>query len=364
MNARAETPRALGYRMPAEWERHAATWLAWPHNQDDWPGKFDVIPAVFVRIASELSRVERVRIIVDGLAKEAEVKRLLQAGGADLAQVDFHHAPTDRSWTRDFVPLFVQKPGRVAAVKFRFDGWARYDNHLKDEAAGQRVAGWRNLPEFQPVARNDGAEAPVVLEGGAIDVDGEGTLLASEDCLVSGPNGRNPWLGTAGTEAVLSDYLAIDKVIWVGAGVVGDDTAGHVDDFVRFAGAGRVLLAREKNPRDPNHVALEASRERLEGARDARDRKLEILRLPMPAPVLWGDERLPASYANYYVANDLVLVPTFDDPHDAAALGLIGELFPTRRVVGVRAVDLVLGLGTIHCSTHEEPEAPSAGADG
>jgi agmatine deiminase len=353
----AETPRALGFQMPAEWVPHAATWLAWPHNAEDWPGKFGVIPQVFVGIARELSRVERVRIIVDGAVSESEVRRLLEAGGAALSQIDFHHAPTDRSWTRDFVPLFVHKPGEVAAVKFQFDGWARYDNHLLDEAAGASVGRWRQFREFDPRATDaaSGEERRVVLEGGAIDVDGEGTLLASEDCLVSGPNGRNPWLGTSGTERVLSDYLGVDKVLWVGAGVAGDDTAGHVDDFVRFAGPGRVALAQEKNGKDPNHAPLEACRERLETARDARDRKLEIVRLPMPAPVMWGEERLPASYANYYVANDLVLVPTFEDPNDKTALGLISELFPTRRVVGISATDLVLGLGTIHCSTHEEP---------
>lgn len=343
--------------MPAEWEPHAATWLAWPHNREDWPGKFDVIPPVFVEIARHLSQVERVRLIVDGEIAEAAVRKLLVAGGADLGNVDFFHAKTDRSWTRDFVPLFVKRRGdaSVAAVKFRFDGWARYDNHHLDEAAGQSVAGFRNMKAWEPTAERDAESVRVVLEGGAIDVDGEGTLLASEDCLVSGSHGRNAWLGTAGTERVLSDMLGVDKVLWVGAGVVGDDTAGHVDDFVRFAAAGKVLLAEEKNPRDPNHAALEESRERLESARDARGRRLEIHRLPMPAPVLWGEERLPASYSNYYVANGLVLVPTFDDPNDSVALGILGELMPTRRIVGIRAVDLVLGLGTIHCSTHEEP---------
>jgi agmatine deiminase len=353
------TPRSLGYRMPAEWEPHAATWLAWPHNRDDWPGKFDVIASVFVEIARHLSQVERVRLIVDGETTEARVKRLLSEGGADLGSVDFFHAKTDRSWTRDFVPLFVTRPGDVAAVKFQFDGWARYDNHRLDDSAGRSVAGWRSMTAWEPSAVRDGdadgESTPVVLEGGAIDVDGEGTLLASEDCLVTGPHGRNAWLGTAGTERVLGDMLGVDKVVWVGAGVVGDDTAGHVDDFVRFVQPGKVLLAEEKNPRDPNHAPLEESRERLEGARDAKGRPLEILRLPMPAPVLWGQERLPASYANYYVANELVLVPTFDDPNDSVALGILGELMPARRIVGVRAVDLVLGLGTIHCSTHEEP---------
>jgi len=357
MSVPNDTPRALGFSMPAEWAPHAATWLAWPHNQDDWPGNFAPIPGVFVEIARHLSEVERVRLIVDGPAREAEVRSLLSAGGADLASIDFFHAATDRSWTRDFVPLFVRRPGEVAAVKFRFDGWARYDNHQNDDAAGQAVAAWQSLRGWHPSSLRDGKPSKVVLEGGAIDVDGEGTLLASEDCLVSGPHGRNSWLGTSGTERVLRDYLGIEKVVWVGAGVVGDDTSGHVDDFVRFVGPAKVLLAEEKNPRDPNHAALEASRERLEGARDARGRKLEILRLPMPSPVMWGEERLPASYANYYVANGLVLVPTFDDPNDAVALGILREVFAGRRVVAVRARDLVLGLGTVHCSTHEEPAA-------
>jgi agmatine deiminase len=341
--------------MPAEWEPHAATWLAWPHNQEDWPGKFEVIPAVFVEIARHLSRVEKVRLIVDGEASEGRVKQLLEAGGADLTSIDFFHAKTDRSWTRDFLPLFVKRQGEIAAVKFRFDGWARYENHRLDDAAGKSVAAWLDMKAWEAMADRNGESVPVVLEGGAIDVDGEGTLLGSEDCLVTGAHGRNAWLGTAGTERVLQETLGVEKVVWVGAGVAGDDTAGHVDDFVRFAAPGRVLLAEEKNPRDPNFAPLEESRERLEGARDAKGRRLEILRLPMPAPILWGEERLPASYANYYVANDLVLVPTFDDPNDAMALGILGDVMPTRRIVGVRAVDLVLGLGTIHCSTHEEP---------
>jgi agmatine deiminase len=349
------SPLALGYRMPAEWEPHAGTWLAWPHNQDDWPGKFDRIPDVFAEIARELSRVERVRLIVEDGDAEQSVRRALEARGADLGHVDFFRAKTNRSWTRDFVPLFVKKGAEVSAVKFRFDGWARYDNHAEDDAAGARVAEWIDAPAWRAVADRNGTPRPVVLEGGAIDVDGDGTLLASEDCLVTGAHGRNPWLGLDGTERVLREYLGIEKVLWVGAGVAGDDTAGHVDDFVRFVSPGKVVLAEEKDPRDVNYRPLAECRERLEDARDARGRRLEVVRLPMPAPVLWGEERLPASYANYYVANDLVLVPTFDDPNDRVAKGLLGELFPGRRIVGIRAVDLVLGLGTIHCSTHEEP---------
>lgn len=343
--------------MPAEWEPHAATWLAWPHNPEDWPGKFELIPKVFVEMASALSRTERVRIIVEGPEREAQVRRLLNDGGASLAAIDFFHAATDRSWTRDFLPLFVKRGGEVTAVKFRFNGWARYDNYEKDEAAGRRIAEWRKLRTFDARSDRDGTPTPVVLEGGAIDVDGEGTLLASEDCLVSGAHGRNAWLGTSGTERVLRECLGIERVLWVGDGVAGDDTAGHVDDFVRFAGNGRVLIAEESRPGDPNYGPLQAARERLETERDAKGRKLDIVKLPMPAPVMWGEERLPASYANYYVANGVVLLPTFDDPNDARAQGILGEVFPTRRIVGIRAVDLVLGLGTVHCSTHEEPAA-------
>jgi agmatine deiminase len=341
--------------MPAEWEPHAATWLAWPHNEDDWPGNFAPIPRVFAEIVSLLSTVERVRLIVDGPDREAAIWRLLVEAKADVGQIDFFHAPTNRSWTRDFVPLFVRRSGEIRAVKFRFNGWARYDNHELDDAAGRRVPSWLGVDMWEAAVELDGRARPVVLEGGAIDVDGEGTLLASEECLVTGTHGRNPWLGMSGTEEAMREYLGVEKVIWVGAGIAGDDTAGHVDDFVRFAAPGRVVLAEETRTDDPNYAALAAAAERLASTRDAAGRRIEVIRLPMPGPVMWNDERLPASYANYYVANDLVLVPTFDDRNDERALGILRELFPTRRVVGIRSRDLVLGLGTIHCSTHEEP---------
>ena len=349
------SPRELGFRMPAEWEPHAATWLAWPHNEEDWPGNFAPIPRVFAKMIAELSHAERVRLIVDGPEREAVVWRLLVDEKANVAGIDFFHAPTNRSWTRDFVPLFVRRAGEIRAVKFRFNGWARYDDHELDDQAGERVPSWLGLDTWRAAAERDGRSHAVVLEGGAIDVDGEGTLLASEECLVTGPHGRNAWLGLSGSEDALRKYLGIEKVLWVGPGVAGDDTAGHVDDFVRFVGPGRVVLAEETRANDPNHAALAAAAERLAGARDAAGRKLEIIRLPMPDPVMWNGERLPASYANYYVANGVVLVPTFDDQKDAIALGILGELFPTRRIVGIHARDLVLGLGTIHCSTHEEP---------
>lgn len=368
-----ESPRSLGYRMPAEWEPHAATWLAFPHEASDWPGKFEVVPWVFAEIAKKLAEGERVRLIVRDAAMKKRAKAVFEQTGVDLAQVDFLLAPTDRSWTRDFVPSFVvasrkRIPKRaralgeraadgVAAVKWRFNGWARYPNHKRDEAAGAQVKDWLGVPAFMPVAVASPKKKAerLVLEGGAIDVDGEGTLLTTEECLLNGKQARNPALGKAGVERALSDNLAIDRVLWLERGIAGDDTGGHIDDFARFAGAGRIVLCEERRSRDPNHRILESARERLEGARDARGRKIQVIRLPMPDPLIFAGQRLPASYANFYVANAYVLVPTFNDPADRVALGILSELFAERRVVGVHAVDLVLGLGTIHCSTQQEP---------
>jgi agmatine deiminase len=350
--------------MPAEWEPHAATWLAWPHEVTDWPGKFAAIPWVFAEIARVLAAFERVRLIVRNAADQRAARGALAGSGVDLSQVDFVHAKTDRSWTRDFVPSFVTRRKKkrgdkapLAAVGFRFDGWKRYKNHEEDARAGRRAAEWRKVPVLEPMLSLGGRPYHFVLEGGAIDVDGEGTLLATEECLLDGKQARNPKLGRALTEQVLRDFLGAEKVLWLGKGIAGDDTGGHIDDFARFVAPGRVALAMERNPRDPNHRVLAEARERLSGARDARGRRLEIVPLPMPAPVFFGRQRLPASYANFYVGTEAVLVPTFDDPEDRVALGVLAELFPGREVVGIHARDLVLGLGTLHCSTQQEPRA-------
>ena len=359
MQKRGATPAALGFRMPAEWEPHRATWLAWPHEPTDWPGKLATIPWVFAEIARQLARAELVRLIVASAGEERRARRVLEKAHVDLGRVEFFRSDTNRSWTRDSLPLFVvRKSGRkheVAAVKFRFNAWARYPNHQKDERAGQRVGGWLGLREFRPTAALGKRREPVVLEGGAIDVDGQGTLLATEECLLSGQFARNPELGRERTERIFFDYLGVTKVIWLGRGVAGDDTTGHVDDFVRFVAPGKVVVCEEPNRRDANHSALAEARQRLSSMRDARGRKLEVQTLPMPAPLYYGGQRLPASYANFYVANGVVLVPTFNDPSDREALGRLAELFPGRRVVGIHAVDLVLGLGTLHCSTQQEP---------
>ena len=351
------TPRDLGYRMPAEWEPHAATWLAWPHEPRDWPGKFGAVPWVFAEIARQLQDGERIRMIV-GPGDRGPAMAALRQSGVSPSRVKLVPLKTDRSWTRDFLPSFVVRRGaapRLAGIKWRFNGWARYSNHQLDEKAGLKAAQALRIPVYQPQAAMKGRVQRVVLEGGAIDVDGQGTLLATEQCLLTGTQARNESLGREGTEAVLREYLGAEKVLWLGKGIAGDDTGGHIDDFCRFVAPTRIVLADEKNPRDPNYKPLNEARERLKNARDARGRRIEVVRLPMPSPVIFNGERLPASYANFYIGTSTVLVPTFNDPKDRVALGILGELFKDRKVVGIHSTDFVLGLGTIHCSTQQEP---------
>jgi agmatine deiminase len=352
------TPHTLGFRMPAEWEPHAATWLAWPHEATDWPGKFEAVPWVFAEVARHLQEGERIRVIVSGKAEEARAKKVLASSGVSLKRVDFVHLATDRSWTRDFLPLGVVrgrgKKRETALVKWKFNGWARYKNHERDEQAGLAVALRNGAPLALPEAQFGRKRARVVLEGGAIDVDGEGSLLATEECLLDGRQARNAALGKTGMEAVLRDYLGAERVLWLERGIAGDDTAGHIDDFARFVAPGKVVLAAEKSRNDPNFAVLRDAAARLSRARDAKGRKIEVIRLPMPAPIVFDGQRLPASYANFYIGNAAVLVPTFNDPSDRIALGILAELFPNRKVVGIHSTDFVLGLGTIHCSTQQE----------
>ena len=366
------TPYAEGYAMPAEWEPHAATFLAWPHEKSDWPGKFELIPWVFAELARLITRSERVRLIVRNAADRKHARAVLTAAGVDLKLVDFVVAATDRSWTRDFVsPLLVRRAagrGRkartarstgtagLAAAHFRFDGWKRYPNHERDIVAGKAALDFVKATRFEPVVTLGERRHAVVLEGGAIDVDGEGTLLATEQCLLDGKQARNPELGRGLTEQVLRDFLGAEKVIWLGRGIAGDDTGGHIDDFARFVAPGRVVIAQELEKKDPNYGVLRDGLERLRAARDARGRRLDIVPLPMPAPIIFEKQRLPASYANFYVTTGSVLVPTFNDPNDRVALGIFSELFPSREVIGVYSRDLVLGLGTLHCSTQQEPK--------
>jgi agmatine deiminase len=368
MNASAP-PSALGFRMPAEWEPHAATWLSWPHEPADWPGKLAPIPWVYGEVVRHLTPGERVRILVKDAAIERKARALLGRVGVDLAQVDFFRVATDRSWTRDYCPLFVKAespasaqtparprpgPGEIALTNWKFNGWAKYANHKRDAAVGAWLARRLRRRAWFPTT-DDGDGRRVVLEGGSIDVNGRGTLLTTEECLLSPIQARNPGLSREALERVLGDYLGARKVLWLGNGIAGDDTHGHVDDLARFVDERTVVIAQENDPADANHAALAENRARLRRMTTADGHRLRIVGLPMPAAVHLDGVRLPASYANFYIGNHAVLVPTFNDPNDRRALAILGDLFPTRRVVGIHAVDLVWGLGTLHCMTQQEP---------
>jgi agmatine deiminase len=323
--------------MPAEWEPHEATWIAWPHNEDDWPGRFAPIPWVYGEIVRKLSAVERVQILVHNEDLRESARQILKKVGANMAAVHFHLQPTDRVWTRDFAPLFLKNAHRqIAGAKFRFNGWAKYENHLLDDAAGRAIPHIRWQPDL-------------VLEGGSIDVNGAGLLLTTEECLLSPIQARNPNLSREQLESQLSDYLGIEKVLWLDKGIAGDDTHGHVDDLARFTSPDSIVIVAEDDPADANHEPLLENWERVQSM------PLHARKLPMPAPLRFDGVRLPASYANFYIANKTVLVPVFNDPNDRIALNTLAECFPNRQVTGINCVELVWGLGTLHCMTQQQP---------
>ncbi|MBX6315128.1 MAG: agmatine deiminase family protein, partial [Isosphaeraceae bacterium] len=359
---RPDLPAALGYRLPAEWEPHAATWIAWPHNRDDWPGKFGPIPWVYVEIVRHLSRVERVNILVEGRKARQRAAQQLADGGANLENVHFVKGRTDRVWTRDYAPTFLVNERAdadpVALIDWKFNGWAKYKNHRLDDRIPRKLARRLGLRRWKPEVTVGGEPRRLVLEGGAIDTNGRGTLLTTEECLLSPIQARNPGLSREDLERVLADYLGIRQVIWLGRGIAGDDTHGHVDDITRFVGPRTVVTVVEDDPTDLNYEPLQENLERLRSARDQDGQLLEVVPLPMPDPVVFQGQRLPASYANFYIANGLVLVPTFNDPADREALTILASLFSDRQVVGIHCVDLIWGLGALHCMTHEQPAAP------
>ncbi len=337
----AATPRELGFRMPAEWEPQIATWIAWPHNKEDWPGRFTPIPWVYCEIVRKLSRVETVRILIESETAIRPATRMLRKSGADLANVEFFVIPTDRVWTRDYAPLFVKSAeGEVAMTNWIFNAWAKYDDWHRDNAVNALIGERLGVRQWEP---------GLVMEGGSIDVNGAGTLMTTEECLLSPVQARNPHLGRGEIERAFAEYLGINRVIWLKNGIAGDDTHGHVDDLARFVAPGTVAIAQEKNPADENYGSLKENLEILAA------QGVNVIPLPMPAPLLFDGRRLPASYANFYIANHCVLAPTFNDPMDRVALGILGELFPDREVTGIHAVELVWGLGTLHCMTQQQP---------
>jgi agmatine deiminase len=356
-----------GWRMPAEWEPHEATWIAWPHNRADWPGKFAPIPWVFAEIVRALSAGEKVRILVNSADHERQARRILsragvggQGVGAQAAdRVEFFRIPTDRAWARDFGPIFVLREmprPEMAIAGFRFNAWANYPDYSRDCRVAEKVS--RALKQRYRPVRSKGRD--VVLEGGSIDVNGKGSLLTTEECLLDREvQVRNPHLDKRDVEDFMRDFLGVSNVLWLGRGITGDDTHGHVDDLCRFVAPGTVVVCRERDPNDANYSALEENRERLEGCRLENGSRIQVVFLPMPKPLFMDGRRLPASYANFYISNSAVIVPTFNDPSDRVALGIIADLFKGRTVLGIHAVDLVWGLGTLHCLTQQEPRGAS-----
>jgi agmatine deiminase len=340
--------------MPAEWEKHEATWISWPANVTDWPGKFAPIPWVFGEMARKITPGEILRIIVNDAAHEAKARRVLERAGVAMAQVEFFRFPTNRGWTRDMGPMFVRADdGATSVVRFRFSAWAKYPDWKKDDGVPPRAA--KKLKKTLIGVTHNGRD--VVLEGGSIDVNGKGTLLTTEECLLHPAiQIRNPGFTRADYEEVFRTHLGVRHVIWLGDGIAGDDTHGHVDDLCRFVNDHTVVMVDEKDERDPNHRICRENVERLKDARLADGSRIDVVPLPMPAPLIFDGQRVPASYANFYIANAAVIVPTFNDPNDRIALGILAEQFPDRPVVGIHAVDLVWGLGTLHCLTQQQGE--------
>lgn len=351
------TPAQLGYRMPAEFEPHEATWLAWPHNPETWPGRVKFIPPIWTQIIKPLHVHETVHLCVNDAVMEAEVQAILKRH--DIGQnVVIHRIPTNDAWARDHNGIFVKRddvgarssrPGGrtppLQIIDFIFNSWGKkYGPWDLDDVVPQKAAEYLNIPCLQP---------GIVLEGGSIDVNGKGTLLTTEQCLLN--KNRNPHLKKEEIEQYLKDYLGVSNILWLGDGIVGDDTDGHIDDITRFVNPTTVATVVEEDPADENYKPLQDNLKRLQSMKDQDGRPLNIATIPMPGPVAYEGQRLPASYANFYIANGVVLAPTYSHPNDERALGTLRELFPGRRMVGINCIEMVWGLGAIHCVTQQQP---------
>jgi agmatine deiminase len=362
------TPAALGYSMPAEWAPHAATWLGWPHNESDWPNKIDTIRWVYGEMVRKITQGEVVRLLVRSQAEAKFAASYLQRAHCDLQKVQFVVHPTNRGWTRDSGPIHVTRKAERGArktkpqapyldsdkaiVHFHFNAWAKYSNWQLDTKVPETAAALLKRPLFD--AQFKGRK--FVIEGGGIEVNGRGTLLTTEECYQHKTiQVRNPGMTKAQYDEQFKKYLGVTNVLWLVAGPVGDDTHGHIDDICRFTDPKTLVLIKETNKQDPNYQPLAENWERIKDLRLEDGSKPEVIALPMPAPLYYKNWRLPASYANFYIANSCVIVPTFNDPNDRLALGILGDLFKDRPVIGIHAVDLVLGFGSLHCLTQQEP---------
>lgn len=351
------SPASAGYSMPAEWEPHEATWLGWPHNADDWPRKFEIIPWVYGEMIRKISAGEKIHILIRGSGDKTLARRIIKSVGVSQERINFVTHPTNRGWTRDTGPIFVKRTSargnsELAVVHFHFNGWAKYGNWRLDTEVPQTAARILGKELFHA----ETAGRPFVIEGGGIELNGRGTLISTEQCYLHPRiQVRNPGLGKKQIETTLKEYLGVKNIFWLAKGPSGDDTHGHVDDICRFVNPKTLVLVREKNRKDINFRPLEENWERIGGLRLEDGSKPDVVELPMPSPLYFDGVRLPASYANFYICNSCVIVPTFNDPNDRVALGILGELFRDRPVTGIHAVDLVWGFGSLHCLTQQQP---------
>ena len=345
------TPHAARMRMPAEWAPQKRTWLAWPHQKADWPGKFEPVPWVFAEIVRLIADHQRVGLLVKDARAKREATATLKRAHANLKNVDFLTVPTDRGWMRDCGPIWVKADGELLGLDWGFTGWAKYPNHKRDNQLPPHVLGLSGHAGLTPKRKGK----QVVLEGGGIEVDGEGSIIVTEEWLLSKKQVRNRGFSRKDYEEIFAQYLGATNTIWLEAGIVGDDTHGHVDDITRFVAPGKIVTVVEQDKRDANYKLLQENLKRLRKAKDAKGAAFEVIELPMPRPVMFDGERLPASYANFLITNQRMLVPIFNDAADKDALRILQDCFPTREVVGIYARDLVWGLGTIHCLTQQEP---------
>ena len=340
------------FLLPAEWFPHEATWISWPYNKSDWPGKFSPIPYVYAEIVKYISRGEIVRIFVQSKEHKLKAEKVLKDSNGNLSNVEFYIKKTDRGWLRDSGPMFVKEGKETRAIDFKFNAWAKYNDYKLDDKIPSFISEKLNLKRI--IAEHKGKQ--VVLEGGSIDSNGKGTLITTEECLLDEKvQTRNPGFTKQDYFEVFKKYFGISNIIWLGKGIVGDDTHGHVDDLCRFVKEDSVVIVSEDNSNDENYILLNENKERLQSVYLPNGSRLNVVSLPMPSPQIFKRQRLPASYANFYISNYAVLVPNFNDPNDRIALRILSELFPDRKVIGIYSVDLVWGLGTLHCLTKEQP---------
>ncbi len=348
LSLQTATPRQLGFRMPAEWHPHQATWLAWPTDPKTWPERLPQVERIFIQMIGHLTPGEQVCLLVDDAETEQRVRQLLIRAQIAVSNVRFFVVPTADAWIRDYGPNFlIRNQGQppLAYNDWGFNAWGnKYPELLIDDRIPAQLAEHLQVPRFTP---------GLILEGGSIDVNGRGTVLTTEQCLLN-PN-RNPGLSRPQIEALLQAFLGVEQVVWLGEGIAGDDTDGHIDDIARFVSPDTILCSLERDPHDPNFQLLQENWKRLRAACSPSGAPFRVVALPTPAPIADGENRLPASYANFYIANQVVLLPTFGDPNDRVAQEILQRLFPNRKVVGIGSEPLVWGLGAIHCVTQQQP---------